>query len=215
MKAASIAFLSCLLLISCGHEKKKPETPPAKIAQKQSPLDAFLQSHKDALKFKELFPAPGKKNLLAVPYSIDLDAKLDSIGDTSILFYAQLADIGPDTTSDSSFVATFISPFPYPQVMFQLDLTCNDSEMVYLTKNAPWKSPIDSRGFVVVGRDISGERPALQLHVSTDVADPYASTMSLRTPDMIYLKGRMVDVLYITNIFDVTEDTTTAKPAQK
>jgi hypothetical protein len=215
MKVASIVVLSCLLLISCGHEKKKPESTSAKTAQKESPLNTFLQTNKDALKFKELFPAFSEKNLLAVPYSVDLDAKLDSVGDTSILFYAQLADIAPDSLSDSSFVATFISPFPFPQVMFQLDLMCDSSQVDYLQKQASWEKPIDSRGFVVVGRDISGTRPALQLHVSTDVTDPYASALSLRTPEMIYLQGKMVDALYVTNIFDLTKDTTTTKTATK
>ncbi len=214
MRISSIIVLSCLLLISCGHEKKEPETV-AKTPTKVSPIDTFLKSYKDACKFKVLFPAFSEKNLLAIPYSIDLDAKLDSLADTSILFYAQLVDIRPDTASDSSFVATFISPFPFPQVMFQLDLMCGVSQMDYLVKNAPWESPIDSRGFVVIGRDIKGMRPTLHMSISTDVADSYASTLSIRSPEMIYLKGKMIDQFYIKNIFELTEDTTSTESAKK
>ncbi len=210
MKAASIIILSCLLLISCGHEKKKAKTA-TQTAQKESPTDTFFHTYKDARKFKDLFPDFGKKDLLAIPYSIDLTAKLDSVADTTILFYAQLADVKSDTGSDSSYVATFISPFPFPQVMFQLDLVCDAQQMKYLIKNAPWESPIDSRGFVVIGRDISGMRPTLQVKVSEEVADPYASTLSMHSPEMIYLRGKMVDQVYVTNIFDLTKDTTSTK----
>lgn len=210
MKVAAIVILSSLLLISCGHEKKKPETPP-KTVKKESPVESFLQTYKGALKFKDLFPSFSEKNLLAIPYSVDLDSKLDSVADTSILFYAQLADIRPDTASDSSYVATFISPFPFPQVMFRLDLMCDSSQMKYLIKNAPWESPIDSRGFVIIGRDISGIRPTLRVSVSPQLADPYASALSIRSPEMIYLRGKMVDQLYIKNIFELTSDTTSAK----
>lgn len=212
MRLASIIVLSCLLLISCGQEKKKTESA-AKTAQKESPIDAFFQTYKDAIKFKDLFPGFSKKDLLAVPYSVDLAAKLDSVADTTILFYAQLADIRLDGESDSSYVATFISPFPFPQVMFQLDLTCNLSQMQYMIKNAPWDSPIDSRGFAVVGREITGTRPTLHVGVNTDAADPYAATLSIRSPEMIYLKGTMVGQVYVTNIFDLTRDTTSTKAA--
>lgn len=214
MRVASIILLSCLLLISCGQEKKTSKAA-AKTAQKESQVDAFFQTYKNVVKFKDLFPGFGKKDLLAVPYSVDLAAKLDSVADTSILFYAELVDIKPDTVSDSSYIATFISPFPFPQVMFQLDLLCNATQRHYLTKNAPWESPVDTRGFVVIGRNITGMRPTLHVGIDTDAADPYASTLSIRSPEMIYLRGDMVDQVYVTNIFELTKDTTSAKPAKK